>query len=249
MHLIKKDELYTSLPLSELGLEPWDQNLNKFYLFDKFKANKYKGKVSSDTTSTFSTLSDNVTLNLSGRAITSDYYAFLAGAKQFEDPERHVINLFATPGIDYVNAKDLSTEILEMLESDLQTLKTDEAKKYRIDEIMDWHNRIKELDPTYIIPSRPTPATPGGCYIATAVYGSYDCPEVWTLRRFRDFTLAESWYGRAFIKIYYAVSPTLVKWFGKTSWFKKMWKGKLDRMVANLNAEGVEDTPYEDKIW
>ena len=52
-----------------------------------------------------------------------------------------------------------------------------------------------------------------------------------------------------FIKIYYAVSPTLVKWFGNTTWFKKMWKGKLDRMVAKLNADGVEDTPYNDKIW
>ncbi len=28
-----------------------------------------------------------------------------------------------------------------------------------------------------------------GCYIATCVYGSYDCPEVWTLRRFRDDVL------------------------------------------------------------
>ena len=88
----------------------------------------------------------------------------------------------------------------------------------------------------------------GGCYIATSVYGSYDCPQVWTLRRFRDFTLAETWYGRAFIRTYYAISPTLVKWFGHTEWFKRMWKGKLDRMVANLNAEGVEDTPYEDKV-
>ena len=89
----------------------------------------------------------------------------------------------------------------------------------------------------------------GGCYIATAVYGSYDCPQVWTLRRYRDYTLAETWYGRAFIHTYYAISPTLVKWFGHTEWFKKMWKGKLDRMVANLKAEGVEDTPYEDKNW
>lgn len=89
----------------------------------------------------------------------------------------------------------------------------------------------------------------GGCYVATAVYGSYDCPQVWTLRRFRDYSLAETWYGRAFIRTYYAISPTLVKWFGHTEWFKKMWKGKLDRMVANLNAEGVEDTPYEDKEW
>ena len=89
----------------------------------------------------------------------------------------------------------------------------------------------------------------GGCYVATAVYGSYDCPQVWTLRRYRDYTLAETWYGRAFIRTYYALSPTLVKWFGHTEWFKKMWKGKLDRMVSSLNAEGVKDTPYEDRNW
>ena len=88
-----------------------------------------------------------------------------------------------------------------------------------------------------------------GCYVATAVYGSYDCPEVWTLRRYRDNTLAEKWYGRLFIKLYYTISPTLVKWFGDTDWFKKLWKGKLDRMVANLQAEGVESTPYKDRNW
>ncbi|MFR9028073.1 MAG: DUF2726 domain-containing protein [Clostridium sp.] len=32
-----------------------------------------------------------------------------------------------------------------------------------------------------------------GCYIATAVYGSYDCPQVWVLRRFRDQILEK--YG------------------------------------------------------
>lgn len=89
----------------------------------------------------------------------------------------------------------------------------------------------------------------GGCYVATAVYGSYDCPQVWTLRRFRDYTLAESWYGRAFIKTYYAISPTLVKWFGHTNWFKNMWRGTLDHMVRDLNAEGVENTPYHDRVW
>lgn len=89
----------------------------------------------------------------------------------------------------------------------------------------------------------------GGCYIATAVYGSYDCPQVWTLRRFRDDTLAETWYGRTFIHVYYAVSPTLVKWFGHCAWFRKIWKGRLDHMVADLNAKGVEGTPYNDKNW
>ena len=86
-----------------------------------------------------------------------------------------------------------------------------------------------------------------GCYVATAVYGSYDCPEVWTLRRYRDFTLSTSWYGRAFIRTYYAISPTLVKWFGHTEWFKKMWKSKLDRMVKNLQSNGYKSTPYKDK--
>ena len=89
----------------------------------------------------------------------------------------------------------------------------------------------------------------GGCYVATAVYGSYDCPQVWTLRRYRDDTLAATWYGRAFIHTYYAISPTLVKWFGDAAWFKNMWKPKLDRMVMRLNQEGVESTPYQDKNW
>ena len=88
-----------------------------------------------------------------------------------------------------------------------------------------------------------------GCYVATCVYGSYDCPEVWTLRRYRDDTLGATWYGRAFIRTYYAISPTLVKWFGKTKWFKKMWKGKLDKKVKKLQEKGVESTPYEDKPW
>lgn len=89
----------------------------------------------------------------------------------------------------------------------------------------------------------------GGCYVATAVYGSYDCPQVWTLRRFRDDRLAETWYGRVFVRVYYAVSPTVVKWFGKSAWFVHLCKPFLDRLVANLNSEGIEDTPYHDRCW
>lgn len=88
-----------------------------------------------------------------------------------------------------------------------------------------------------------------GCYVATCVYGSYDCPQVWTLRRFRDDTLGATWYGRAFIRTYYAISPMLVKWFGETTWFKRMWQGTLDKMVSKLNSKGVADTPYNDRAW
>lgn len=63
------------------------------------------------------------------------------------------------------------------------------------------------------------------------------------------YVLAASLLGRLFIRTYYAVSPALVKWFGDTRWFKKLWRGHLDRMVSRLNAQGVADTPYEDKNW
>lgn len=88
-----------------------------------------------------------------------------------------------------------------------------------------------------------------GCYVATAVYGSYDCPQVWTLRRFRDYTLAKSFCGRTFIYTYYAMSPTIVAWFGENKWFKKLWKKPLDYMVKKLNDRGVKDTPYKDREW
>lgn len=88
-----------------------------------------------------------------------------------------------------------------------------------------------------------------GCYVATCVYGSYDCPQVWTLRRFRDNTLAKSVFGRAFVRTYYAISPTIVRWLGNTSWFKIMWHSVLDIMVQRLNNRGVEDTPYNGREW
>ncbi len=111
--------------------------------------------------------------------------------------------------------------------------------------------KIQHYEPEYKIPAADSfdNGVKAGCYVATAVYGSYDCPQVWTLRRYRDFTLAETWYGRAFIRTYYAVSPTLVRFFGETDWFKNMWKPTLDRMVKQLNEEGVANTPYQDRNW
>ena len=116
--------------------------------------------------------------------------------------------------------------------------------------------RIQRYEPDYQKPpvtryaiTPPAQQSGGGCYVATAVYGSYDCPEVWTLRRYRDYSLSKTWYGRAFIRTYYAISPTVVKWFGNSSWFNKLWKGKLDSLVKKLQTSGFSDTPYEDINW
>lgn len=122
---------------------------------------------------------------------------------------------------------------------------------------LQWYfNKIKEtdsiiekLDPSYqpVPPPSVKKRARSGCYIATCVYGSYDCPQVWTLRRFRDFTLAKTWYGKTFIKLYYTISPTLVKLFGNTKWFKKLWKGGLDRLIKSLKEKGFKDTAYYDR--
>ncbi len=130
--------------------------------------------------------------------------------------------------------------------------------------IYKWGERARNLAPAEIQPyyfqiinetrnyfnTAPTKSTKsGGCYVATCVYGSYDCPEVWVLRRYRDNNLSQNLFGRLFIRTYYAISPTIVKIFGNTKIFKKVFRVRLDRMIEKLKANGVEDKPYDDRQW
>lgn len=90
--------------------------------------------------------------------------------------------------------------------------------------------------------------TSPGCYVATCVYGSYDCTQVWVLRRFRDQCLKKAFLGRLFIRFYYFVSPKLVSVFGETVWFHKVNKKVLDRFVDILKNKGYSDSPYNDEF-
>lgn len=74
----------------------------------------------------------------------------------------------------------------------------------------------------------------GGCYIATAVYGSYFCDEVIALRRYRDDYLAKSKWGRLFIRFYYAVSPQMAKHIKQDSLISKSIKKILDKKIEKL---------------
>lgn len=152
-------------------------------------------------------------------------------------------------GFQYANpakAKELLTSIAsnsDMYDAAQQMLTDMPAAEQ---EFRAWQQRTQP----HASPHSPaSKSSSGGCYVATAVYGSYDCPEVWTLRRFRDDTLGASWYGRGFIRLYYTVSPILVNWFGDTRWFKSTWKTILDKLVVSLNQNGVKDTPYHDHPW
>lgn len=93
---------------------------------------------------------------------------------------------------------------------------------------------------------QPSQKKQGGCYVATCVYGSYDCPPVWSLRRFRDEFLLEHPLGRVFVKTYYAISPTMVKKFGHTAWFNTLFRSLLTPLVCYLNRHGISSDAYRD---
>ncbi|MBR6581421.1 MAG: hypothetical protein IKK66_09005 [Ruminococcus sp.] len=74
-----------------------------------------------------------------------------------------------------------------------------------------------------------------GCYIATAVYGSYTCDEVVELRRFRDDYLSKSKIGIGFIRLYYTISPAMIKYIKSDSIIEKGLRKILDYIRFKLN--------------
>jgi hypothetical protein len=96
------------------------------------------------------------------------------------------------------------------------------------------HSKNKKTDSKKV-----TKGKKEGCYIATAVYGSYDCSQVMILRRYRDNVLSTHFFGRAFIRAYYFVSPWLVAHFADKKWFNSFFRKRLDKMILNLQAHGI----------
>jgi hypothetical protein len=81
---------------------------------------------------------------------------------------------------------------------------------------------------------RPQASSKSGCYIATAVYGSYNAPPVLILRRFRDEVLAPSSLGRSLISMYYTVSPPIAKGLQKATSINLLVRRLLDRFVLGI---------------
>jgi hypothetical protein len=82
-------------------------------------------------------------------------------------------------------------------------------------------------------------STRSGCYIATAVYGSYDAPNVLVLRRFRDEVLLNSAIGKMFVGLYYRLSPALAKRLSSMKRLNAALKLILDKLVDFLAKDTV----------
>ena len=102
--------------------------------------------------------------------------------------------------------------------------------------------KIRRQEPDFALPDLQR----RGCYIATAVYGSYDCPAVWTLRRYRDERLSKTALGRFAIRIYYAASPALAARLGHCKRLSASVRRMLDGKVSRLHKAGISGAPYRD---
>lgn len=73
------------------------------------------------------------------------------------------------------------------------------------------------------------------CFIATAAYGSPWAGEVNVLRRFRDRVLMPRAWGRAFVRLYYRLSPPLADQVAKRVWLKTSVRVLLNPVVRVLS--------------
>lgn len=74
----------------------------------------------------------------------------------------------------------------------------------------------------------------GSCFVATAVYGSYDAPQVKTLRIYRDEVLELSKIGRLFIRFYYRIAPTCSNLLKRHNSLRRIFRYILNLFVAAL---------------
>ena len=102
------------------GFDGWDVYRDSRTNTDEFKINTYKGVISKTNGEgrTFERIQNGDVLGLEEPAITSDYYAYLSAIRQYANPEKVDINIFATPGIDYVNNTELVKEVIDMIEEE-----------------------------------------------------------------------------------------------------------------------------------
>jgi hypothetical protein len=71
----------------------------------------------------------------------------------------------------------------------------------------------------------------GGCFIATAAYGSILEPQVVVLREFRDKFLLQYKIGRAFVELYYKYSPPIAHYIAKHDVIRMFVRWSLSPLI------------------
>ena len=141
------------------GFDGWDVYRHQRSNTDDFKYSQYKGQYNDKTGEgfAFDKIWNPELLGLNQKAITSDWYAYLAAIRKFANPDEIDINVIATPGIDFVNNKTLVGEVIEMVEEEradsIYVMTTPDkpsgAEDY-VDEMYDAEDIVDELEDSEI---------------------------------------------------------------------------------------------------
>ena len=101
------------------GFDGWDVNREKRTNTDNYKSSKYNPQAAEGAERIFEPYSPEIEgaiVDLPTTAITSDYYAYLAGCRVFVNPQDIDINIFATPGVNWGDNALLTQEIVDIIE-------------------------------------------------------------------------------------------------------------------------------------
>jgi tetratricopeptide (TPR) repeat protein len=78
----------------------------------------------------------------------------------------------------------------------------------------------------------------GGCFIATAAYGSELAEEIWVLRSWRDAVLLQNRFGRAFVRLYYLTSPPVAHAIRRSEASRAAVRALLTPLIRHLSKTG-----------
>jgi hypothetical protein len=87
--------------------------------------------------------------------------------------------------------------------------------------------------------NQPSGNKSGGCFIATAAYGSYSEPHVLILREFRDTVLSRTVFGKLFIRCYYKSSPPIAKMIASREYAKKFVRVLLAPIIYLIGGDDL----------
>lgn len=104
----------------------------------------------------------------------------------------------------------------------------------------DSYSHVFELTGSPAPEPTPTPGGEGGCFIATASYGTSTAEEIDVLRSFRDEVLLESTVGSQLMEFYYQTSPSVADFISSNSILRAVVRELLvDPVVLLVRAIGT----------
>jgi hypothetical protein len=85
-----------------------------------------------------------------------------------------------------------------------------------------YNDTVIEIEGTALQFTTTLPPPTGGCFIATAAYGTPSAEQIDVLREFRDSVLLESTAGSQFVALYYQLSPPVADFISGSSFLRTL---------------------------